>query len=75
VKKKKVTRRGRKRLLTKAGVVTLRARRDRRNPGEKMIRVVALLFFIGIAAQAECVVYSTACKAGVDWHCYGKADK
>jgi hypothetical protein len=43
-----------------------------RNPGEKMIRVVALLFLIGIAAQAECVVYSTACKAGADWLCYGK---
>jgi hypothetical protein len=38
----------------------------------EIIRVIALLFFIGIAAQAECVVYSTACKAGADWHCYGK---
>jgi hypothetical protein len=36
-----------------------------------MVRAITLLLFI--AALAECVVYSAACKAGADWHCYGKA--
>lgn len=34
------------------------------------MRWLALLGFIAIAALAECVVYSAACKAGVDWQCY-----
>jgi hypothetical protein len=56
-----------------AGVQFALGARRRRNPGEEMIRAIALLLFI--AALAECVVYSAACKAGVDWHCYGKAHK
>jgi hypothetical protein len=39
------------------------------------MKVLAVLLLLGMAALAECVVYSAACKAGVDWKCYAAPDR
>lgn len=38
--------------------------------GLLVFRIAAALLFLSVAATAECVVYSAACKLGADWYRY-----